>query len=339
MTSKQAPFILYPLVFLFCGICLLLKLTGCLSQVTQVFYKELTLKSSTYPSATLCKECHQDIYEEWKNSRHAQAYTSKAFQESTNGSDFKACLPCHIPDTLFSETLKARSLQENEGVTCTACHYSEGKFVGPIETSAIIFAHPIEVNSTFYRSSLFCGKCHESTYQEWFQRQQKSQNSQKTCQECHMSEVVRRATQGDNPLSNFIVSFEKEGRFKRHHFQLSEIENLSGAFEISLHEVSSSSLSKKIKLLFKNALPHSLPTGSFGSQHVLLKITFQDKNQQELGNFQEIYIKEKGKFLSSESEVFLSFNAPLPTTFLHIHLQRLGSTGHFSLYSKVLALP
>ncbi|MEK7483409.1 MAG: multiheme c-type cytochrome, partial [Planctomycetota bacterium] len=230
--------------FVFFLMTVLLVLTSCLG-LTQNFYPELTQKENVSPSVHSCAGCHIDIYEEWKNSPHAKAFTSETYRERTNNYQYQQCLSCHTPDSVFSDTILARKERLEEGVSCIACHFIDGKFAGPVESTAVLLVHPVEVRTDFYRSSALCGKCHESTYQEWLSV---DSLGKKICQECHMTPVVRSSTQGDNLISNMIVSFEEQGHFKRHKFHLSEIENLEGGVEVLCSSKGLSSQEQEIHL-------------------------------------------------------------------------------------------
>ena len=49
-------------------------------------------------SATECGQCHQDIYQEWKRSIHAQAFADPQFQaEWAKDGQVFVCQNCHTP--------------------------------------------------------------------------------------------------------------------------------------------------------------------------------------------------------------------------------------------------
>ncbi len=89
-------------------------------------------------SAKHCKECHQDIYRQWKGSMHAQSTALSdpihgAFyrmvvgdptQEGvTKGGKYPVCLKCHAPNAARDGTTKLDAAPAYaEGVNCVACH-------------------------------------------------------------------------------------------------------------------------------------------------------------------------------------------------------------------------
>ena len=86
------------------------------------------------PSASKCKACHAQIYDEWRSSNHAYAGISpmfhkfeQKFKELTQGTVGTFCVRCHQQvGTQLGEAretpLWARSQISREGVTCITCH-------------------------------------------------------------------------------------------------------------------------------------------------------------------------------------------------------------------------
>ena len=48
-------------------------------------------------SAMQCKKCHTTVYNQWKKSRHAQAYTNRLFQVALIHGPYRWCIHCHAP--------------------------------------------------------------------------------------------------------------------------------------------------------------------------------------------------------------------------------------------------
>jgi len=100
-----------------------------------------------FPSATQCKTCHPQHYEEWSVSPHAYAMVSPIFTsmhglilKRSNGTFGDFCIRCHTPvgmtmdEPLFAP-LEERHPVSREGVTCVVCHrvdQSYGKVSGRI---------------------------------------------------------------------------------------------------------------------------------------------------------------------------------------------------------------
>ena len=172
-----------------------------------------------------CGTCHKEIYEEWKTSYHAQAYTDPFFRAYwRKDGEVWICLNCHTPlenqqPELIKEIPRNRvekavkeanpgfdkALQQ-EGVTCAGCHVRDGVILGPFDDSAA--PHPTQFDPKF-RTAEICYRCHQvpkgpfqfydvgpcGTFPEYegtfFARERGL-----ICQSCHMPEVERPMAQG-----------------------------------------------------------------------------------------------------------------------------------------------
>lgn len=91
-------------------------------------------------SSETCKQCHKELYKQWKGSMHAN---STAFQDPIHGTfyrkvvgdpgkegvkhkasgKFPVCLQCHAPNAARDKTTKLDAKPAyKEGVNCVACH-------------------------------------------------------------------------------------------------------------------------------------------------------------------------------------------------------------------------
>ena len=89
---------------------------------------------SEFPSANQCRDCHQQIYDEWASSNHAYASISPMFHKFeqaittlTQGTIGSFCVRCHQQiGTQRGEKrylpLWERSQIAREGITCVTCH-------------------------------------------------------------------------------------------------------------------------------------------------------------------------------------------------------------------------
>ena len=87
-----------------------------------------------YPSATECRACHEQIFNEWASSSHAYASLSPMFHkfeqrlnELAQGTVGYFCLRCHAPVATTMELRRDQPIYNGprvfrEGVTCVACH-------------------------------------------------------------------------------------------------------------------------------------------------------------------------------------------------------------------------
>ena len=92
------------------------------------------MEDDKYPSASKCKSCHAQIYDEWRSSNHAYAGISPMFHkfeqkinDLSQGTIGTFCLRCHASvGTTVNERrelpLWDRSPVSREGVTCVTCH-------------------------------------------------------------------------------------------------------------------------------------------------------------------------------------------------------------------------
>ncbi len=124
-----------------------------------------------------CQQCHAQLYDTWKSTRHANAFSSPIFQRdwANEGSDF-TCLECHT--TGYDA---AKQMYSHEGVTCESCH-------GPFQPG-----HP-ETLMTITPNAELCSQCHKTTTDEWRASPHHAANIQ--CQACHNphSQTPRAAT-------------------------------------------------------------------------------------------------------------------------------------------------
>jgi len=243
---------------------------------------ELVKRGEESPVSKKCGDCHIDIYEEWVNSTHAKSYTNEEFRVSTNDYEYKFCLGCHIPETVFTtkatdtsseeyvkEEIKPRSHNLEEGVNCHSCHLTaDCTLAGPHSGMG---PHPIEKKEGLYRKSEFCGKCHIDTFKEYMLYAVSDQD--KTCQDCHMPAVKRKLLQ-DEPWQRLHV--KKEG--KAHTFsRLSAIEKNEDFIELKFTEIKNDNnqISGNVEVV-NTKVNHSIPTGKFGYKEVVLSINLKD---------------------------------------------------------------
>jgi nitrate/TMAO reductase-like tetraheme cytochrome c subunit len=112
-----------------------------------------------YPSATACKKCHEQVYEEWAISSHANASVSPMFHKFEQKLNSLAqgtlgyfCMRCHAPVATTMKHPRWASIGDGprvfrEGVTCVACHRVVEKYAktngerrmepGPLESIVV----------------------------------------------------------------------------------------------------------------------------------------------------------------------------------------------------------
>ncbi len=93
-----------------------------------------------FPSATECRTCHPQHYQEWSVSQHAYAMVSPVFTalhgvilKRTNGTNGDFCIRCHtqvgmtLNEPLFAP-YETRNPVSQEGITCIVCHRVDQSF-------------------------------------------------------------------------------------------------------------------------------------------------------------------------------------------------------------------
>ncbi len=151
-------------------------------------------------SAVTCGKCHTEIYGEWKDRAHAQAWTDPIYQDALKDKKRpELCYPCHIPtsvlDRLGSKPSTRDDLRE-EGVTCVSCHKKEQAMHGPF--GAKTDAHPSEKDPAFTEqgSTALCASCHSTKIGPVLPvakdfEEAKLADKGKSCVGCHMAEIER----------------------------------------------------------------------------------------------------------------------------------------------------
>ena len=176
-------------------------------------------------SSRECGRCHVEIYREWRQSVHAQAWTDLQFQGELGKQPGVRwlCVNCHTPlrnqiDSLVvalaggdveRPTRRANPLfdanLQAEGITCAACHVREGAVEGPFGDPRA--PHAVRLNPAF-RGPELCLGCHQAvqaypgknfvctfrTGDEW--REGPVAAAGRVCQDCHMPAVHRSLVAG-----------------------------------------------------------------------------------------------------------------------------------------------
>ena len=119
-----------------------------------------------YESPQRCRECHEEVYQAWSQTSHANALFDPIVRTYMQTIEQRGeCFACHTTgyNTNTGQFVLA-------GVTCEACH-------GPYRPQ-----HPQE-SMAIATSPDFCGSCHSSTRAEW----ESSRHGQigVICLDCH----------------------------------------------------------------------------------------------------------------------------------------------------------
>ncbi len=260
--------------------------SGC--KLIENLHPELVMRGEESPGSVACGDCHVDIYVEWLGSSHAKSYISKNFRLSTNNYEFKFCLGCHVPDTIFAplnhgpgdkteinvaglinDEIAPRANNLEDGVDCQSCHLTaDCKLAGPHDG---ISPHPIEKREELYLKSELCGTCHVDTFKEYLTYI--DEGNDETCQDCHMPAVRRKLIQ-DEPWQKLHV--RKDG--KAHTFSIqSALEKIEEFIKLTFTDIkySSNQIKGNVEIL-NTKVNHSIPTGKYGYREILLLVNLKN---------------------------------------------------------------
>lgn len=267
-------------------IAVIAMLSGC--KLIENLHPELAKRGEEFPGSKECGDCHIDIYNEWVGSSHSKSYTSEEFRASTNNYEFRFCMGCHVPETIFttlmnssadkagvgllqsiSKKMEPRLHNLKDGVDCHGCHLTvDCTLAGP---HSGISPHPIENKEELYKSSELCGICHIDTFEEYLTYVENDDGE--TCQDCHMPAVKRKLIQ-DEPWQK--LHMKKEG--KAHTFsRLSALESNTGFIELTFTDLNyDNNLIKGNVEILNSKVNHSIPTGKYGYREILLLVNLKD---------------------------------------------------------------
>ena len=188
-------------------------------------------------SASSCRPCHLEIYDEWKASMMGQAMTDPAFVADfeLQGQPF-ICLRCHAPlveqqprtalgllsvKPLIPLSLGNGSFEaelQAEGVTCVVCHLEDGAMVGSLTDPKA--PHPTrsgQVEDT-------CARCHQveitplsnlnrpitDTVREW-ERWKDETGRPERCIDCHIPHTWHGAWNDEMVRSGLVIDAKRDG--------------------------------------------------------------------------------------------------------------------------------
>ncbi len=183
-----------------------------------------------------CGACHQEIYREWQLSTHAHAWTDDAqFMEELKKSRGKKpgdgdvgwlCVNCHTPAAEQLEQLVVGldggdiampryvdnptfdPKMQDDAIGCATCHVENGVVYGPWGTTNA--PHPVAKRDSLSDEGV-CVRCHQA--EQFYESRNlgcffdtgktfaasPAAKAGKTCQSCHMPEVVRPLMPGFEP--------------------------------------------------------------------------------------------------------------------------------------------
>lgn len=155
-----------------------------------------------WESSAQCRECHQDIYDEWHGSHHQIAFTNPEVRVTSDEFRKEECMDCHLPRPLavtgFGKRTLPRRTHFDEGVSCITCHL--GPDGGILGRQSRPEAPCKPVASTEFMAVDACASCHNQhgTTDQWRESHYAAQGTD--CSSCHMPAVERVRKDGSKKL-------------------------------------------------------------------------------------------------------------------------------------------
>lgn len=148
-----------------------------------------------WESSAQCRDCHQDVYEEWHGSHHQIAFTNPEVRLPEMSDNFRKeeCMDCHLPRPLavtgFGKRTLPRRTHFDEGVSCITCHLApDGGILGRNDRPDL----PCKPQkSADFLAVDACASCHNQhwTTDQWRASHYPAQGVD--CSSCHMPVVER----------------------------------------------------------------------------------------------------------------------------------------------------
>jgi len=134
-----------------------------------------------------CQKCHQEVWDEWSESRHAITFTSTHTQAAFQHFGFdRKCESCHAPEPVLAMGLDRppvlRAENRDSGVNCLTCHATADGRVAAARTIESAPCQPVKTPAL--HTSAHCASCHKAVFEDW-QASSYAATGQ-TCQTCHM---------------------------------------------------------------------------------------------------------------------------------------------------------
>ncbi|MBX7059651.1 MAG: cytochrome c family protein [Leptospirales bacterium] len=118
-------------------------------------------------SSAGCRSCHQQVYDNWRQSRHRVAFSNPLYQEAHEREPSVWCLNCHAPFVRPGGEPQriADRVQAEDGISCITCHVRDGRVLtahSP-QQQAQSPAHDYLIAADFGTEKL-CASCHQFNF-------------------------------------------------------------------------------------------------------------------------------------------------------------------------------
>ncbi len=287
-------------------------------------------KAPSIAASKNCKECHEEIYNHWKNAMHSMSIEDPIFKASYMEAYFKTageakfnCLRCHAPIAFLNNDYDLKNKITKEGVNCDFCHSVKKVNIdnkdnpfeleigetkrGPL-SNVESPAHKTE-SSALFKSSELCAGCHEytnrngakilGTYSEWKTSPYAEEGIH--CQNCHMPLIPGKIVKSEIKSSN-------RKQINLHAISASRsTEQLRKALKVKIRNINKEEGIVEVVVGVTNVgSGHMVPTG-IPSRKLILLVELKTPNeyfsQQRI--YQKIMLDESRKEIKKDYDYFL----------------------------------
>ncbi|GAB6072229.1 multiheme c-type cytochrome [Venenivibrio stagnispumantis] len=244
------------------------------------------------PVAKRCSDCHTEIYNQWKESRHAVSWISEHYKKAS-GNYTEVCISCHVPYEITAyEKPKSRDFHREDGINCASCHFKDStkSMHGPYD----VFSppHP-STKDELYTKADICSGCHQETFKQW-----KTASVERSCQECHMP-----AKEG-KLIQKFPFNLMHASKpVHDHSFKVPTPKK--DFFDIQITKQD-----KNLNLVVINKkIPHNIPTGDNGNPKYYIDVSFL-KDKQIVYTDSAMITKKENEAIPYNQPREISFYSP-----------------------------
>ncbi len=285
-----------------------------------------TRKYSDYQTPAFCgTQCHNDIYQQWKQSMMSRAYTHHwdeieyfklavphAEKDQMVAGVKAGCNGCHTPLAFLAgdvpPPLPSKNSRANESVSCELCHTVTG-FAGDVPYNFNWISEPGKtkygprggtispehntVKSEFLRTAEFCGTCHneKSPYGIWVKsthlewKEGPYAKEGVRCHDCHMTYAPGKSASMGKSYPDV-----RQHLFHGAH----DPGKVKGTIELRIHpDINEAVPGDKVRFtiaLFNQKTGHKFPTGSVEDRIVWMHVEAVDAK----GNRYHLPVDKKG---------------------------------------------
>jgi len=254
--------------------------------------------------AARCGECHEKMYQEWRESPHARTNDTALYAALRKDVPGDSCDRCHEPLRALGA---AAEFAQAEDVSCEVCHRIEkvtvhagfaeaplltahGMKFGPRCDPRRPYFHKAECRPVFQKSEL-CAACHllslpqadgsslpvHSEFSDWSKGPYPARG--KTCQSCHMQPGVRAELATGEPERDDVADHGFWGRERR----------LEGTALTAHAQVARHGDAVTVQVEVKNAgAGHPIPAGGPGRQ-LVLRVIALGEGDRELARDERVF--------------------------------------------------